>query len=302
MVSAIIPTYNRRELVLRAIRSALAQTRAVEEIIVVDDGSTDGTGEALAAEFGDRIVYVRQANAGVSAARNRGMAMARGRFFALLDSDDEWMPEKTARQLEFLETHADFGMVLCDVERVDREGRPIDRFRRREVIPEDGWVLDKVLQDPALAPVSAMFRREVVADIGGFDEALATAEDLDFHLRVASKWPIGVVDEVLARAIRGHDGLSSLARTYDDYTRVIERAVATAENQVPLADRQRALAAAYLRNARGAVFDNRFRDAWRWTRKAKRTSSDARIARDARSTRMLALKRMLLNLLGRGHR
>ena len=75
----------------------------------------------------------------------------------------------------------------------------------------------------------------------------------------------GVVDEVLARAIRGHDWLSSLARTYDDYTRVIERAVATAENQVPLADRQRALAAAYLRNARGAVFDNRFRDAWRCT-------------------------------------
>ena len=299
MVSAIIPTYNRRQLVLRAIHSALAQTQTVEEIIVIDDGSTDGTGEALAAEFGDRIVYARQANAGVSAARNRGMAMARGRYFALLDSDDEWLPDKTARQLEWLEAHPDFGMVLCDVERIDADRRPIDVFRRRDVIPEDGWVLGRVLQDPALAPVSAMFRREVFADIGGFDESLATAEDLDFHLRVASRWQVGVVEEVLARAIRGHDGLSALERTYDDYTLVIERAVAGAGDGIPAADRQRALAAAYLRNARGAIFANRFGDAWRWTRKATRTSADAGIRNDARGTRLLALKRLAVNLLRR---
>mgnify|MGYP000161386407 CR=1 FL=1 len=298
-VSAIIPTYNRRELVIRAVRSALAQTRTVEEIIVVDDGSTDGTGEALEAEFGDRIVYVRQANAGVSAARNRGMAMSRGRHIALLDSDDEWLPEKTARQLVWLEAHADFGMVLCDVERIDSERRPIDRFRRRDVIREDGWVLSMVLQDPALAPVSAMFRREVFNDVGGFDESLATAEDLDFHLRVASRWRIGVIEEVLARAIRGHDGLSSLSRTYDDYTLVIERAVAAAGDRVAHADAQRALAAAYLRNARGAVFENRFGDAWRWTRKARRTSSEAAIKREARATSVLALKRFALNLTRR---
>lgn len=284
---------------MRAIHSALAQTRPVEEIIVIDDGSTDGTGEALSAEFGDRIVYVRQANAGVSAARNRGMAMARGRYFALLDSDDEWLPEKTARQVAWLEAHADFGMVLCDVERIDAARQPIDVFRRRDVIDRDGWVLGKVLQDPALAPVSAMFRREVFADVGGFDEALATAEDLDFHLRVASRWQIGVVEEVLARAIRGNDGLSALSRTYADYTLVIERAVAAAGDRVPAADRQRALASAYLRNARGAVFENRHRDAWQWTRKATRTSSEPSIRRNARSMRVLALKRIALNLLRR---
>jgi hypothetical protein len=245
VVSAIIPTYNRRELVMRAIRSALAQTRAVEEDLVVDDGSTDGTGEALAAEFGRPHRLRSPSQCGrLGGAQPRHGDGART-IFCLLDSDDEWMPEKTARQLEFLETHADFGMVLCDVERVDREGRPIDRFRRREVIPKmagAGWTrFCRIRHWPRYRPC---FVAEVVADIGGFDETLATAEDLDFHLRVASKWPIGVVDEVLARAIRGHDGLSSLARTYDDYTRVIERAVATAENQVPLADRQRALAAA----------------------------------------------------------
>lgn len=295
-VSAIIPTYNRRELVARAIRSALAQTREVGEIIVIDDGSTDGTGETLAAEFGDRIISVRQANAGVSAARNRGMAMARGRYIALLDSDDEWMPEKTARQVDWLDAHPDFGMVLCDVERVDIEGRQIDRFRRRDVIREDGWVLPMVLQDPALAPVSAMFRKEVYSDIGGFDETLATAEDLDFHLRIASRWKIGVVEEALARAIRGHDGLSSLSRTYDDYTRVIERNVAEAGDKVSALDKSRALAAVYLRNARGAIFDNRFRKAWAWAQKAKRASSDPYIRREVRATVLLGFKRMALNL------
>ena len=87
--SVIIPTWNRRDMVARAIDSVLAQTRPVEEIIVVDDGSSDGTGEYLVQRYGERITCVRQDNAGVSAARNRGLAMARGRYLALLDSDDE---------------------------------------------------------------------------------------------------------------------------------------------------------------------------------------------------------------------
>lgn len=298
-VSAIIPTWNRRELVLHALRGVLAQTRPVEEIIVVDDGSTDGTGEALQAEFGDRIVYVRQANAGVSAARNRGMAMARGRYIALLDSDDEWLPEKTARQVEWLDAHPDFGMVLCDVERIDAARQHIDFLGRRAILPEDGWVLPWVLANPALAPVSAMFRREVVADIGGFDESLRTAEDLDFHLRIARRWQIGVIDEPLARAIRGHDGLSALSQTYDDYTRVIERAAAAAVDVVTQPDRERALAAAYLRNARGMLFENRWRDAWQWGRKAWRTSTHPTIRKDARAIAVLAMRRVASGLLGR---
>lgn len=299
-VSVIIPTWNRRELLLHAVRSVLAQTRAVEEIIVVDDGSTDGSGEALQAEFGDRVLCIRQANAGVSVARNRGLAIARGRYLALLDSDDEWLPEKTARQVEWLEAHADFGMVLCDVERIDAERRRIDFLGRRAILPEDGWVLPWVLANPALAPVSAMFRREVYEDVGGFDESLRTAEDLDFHLRVARRWQIGVVDAPLARAIRGHDGLSALAQTYDDYTRVMERAAADAIDVVPLADRQRALAVTYLRNARGMVFARRWREAWTWGRKAWRTSTHPVVRADARAVAALAVRRAGARLLGKG--
>ena len=299
VVSAIIPTWNRRELLLHAIGSALAQTHPVDEIIVVDDGSTDGTADALREAFGDRIVYVRQANAGVSAARNRGMALARGRYFALLDSDDEWMPEKTARQVEWLDAHPDFGMVLCDVERIDIDRRPIDLLGRRAIIPEDGWVLPSVLANPTLVPVSAMFRREVYEDVGGFDESLRTAEDLDFHLRIARHWQIGVIDEPLARAIRGHDGLSALSQTYDDYTEVIERAVADAIDVVPADERARALAAAYLRNARGMLFADRWRDAWHWGRKAWRTSSHPAVRGDAREVASLAMRRAAAQLLGR---
>jgi glycosyltransferase involved in cell wall biosynthesis len=298
-VSVIIPTWNRRDLIVRAIDSVLAQTRPVAEVIVVDDGSTDGTGEILAQRYDDRIIYVHQVNAGVSAARNRGLALARGRYLALLDSDDAWLPEKTARQIALLEADPSLGMVLCDVRREDRDGRLIDLFERRRQIPTDGPALRWVLQDPALAPVSALFRREVYETVGGFDESLRTAEDLDFHLRVAARWPIGVVPEALARAMRDHDGLSALASTYDNYVRVIERAAAAAVGQVPEPERRRALARAYLKNAEGLIWTARYRDAWTLARRAWTTSADSDLRRRALFLLPAAARRWLSGLLRR---
>lgn len=299
-VSAIIPTYNRRELVQRAVDSVLAQTSPVGEIIVIDDGSTDGTGEALHARYGDRIRYQWQANAGVSVARNAGMAIARGRYFALLDSDDLWRTEKTARQMAWLDAHPDFGMVLCDVVRVDADCKPYDVFHRREVLHEDGWVLHRLLLNPSLVPASTMFRREVFETCGGFDPALRTAEDLDFHLRVARQWQIGVIEEELVEAMRGHqDGLSGEATTYDDYVTVVERAVANAEGIVEASIRHEALALTYLRNARGMLMRRRWRDASRlWI-------ASWRLAPNAATRKMLlallpfAAKRALNTALGR---
>ncbi len=294
----IIPTYNRRELVQRALRSVLAQTRRVDEVIVVDDGSTDGTGEALAAAFGDRIVYLRQSNAGVSAARNRGLALARGRYLALLDSDDDWLPEKTRLQCEFLDANLDFGMVLCDVERVDAAGRVIDVLSRRAALPVDGFILGHVLRDPALVPASVLMRRTVYERIGGFDESLATGEDLDFHLRVAREFPIGVIAQPLVRALRCHDGLSSLARTYDDYLGVMRRAVADATPLVDADERNSALAIAYRRTARGMLFQRRWAQAWRLARDAWRLDPARR--GEVLALLPMALKRMIGGILGRG--
>jgi glycosyltransferase involved in cell wall biosynthesis len=296
-VSAIIPTWNRRELVQRAVRSVLAQTEPVDEIIVVDDGSTDGTGEALAAAFGDRITYVRQANAGVSAARNRGLALARGRLLALLDSDDEWLPEKTRLQREFLDAHPGFGLVLCDVQRVGLDGTPQDVLRRRDQLPEDGRILRHVLREPALVPASAMVTREAYAAIGGFDEALATGEDLDWHLRIAARFPIGVVQQPLVRAVRGHDGLSALARTWDDYRRVMERSIEAARTTLDARSCDEALALASLRLARGMIFSSRWGEAVAMARRAWRL--DPALRGQVAGLAPLAARRIAARLRGK---
>lgn len=293
----IIPTYNRRDLLPRALDSVLAQTVPVDEIIVIDDGSTDGTDDMLRARYGDRVRYVWQPNAGVSAARNHGLRLAQGRYLALLDSDDLWLPSKTELQVAFLDAHPDFGMVVCDVERVDSEYRHIDVFRRRDTLREDGWVLRWVLHNPALAPASVLMRREVVDQLGGFNEGLRTAEDLEFHLRVARHWKIGVVEQALVRAMRGHDGLSAADSTYDDYVRVVEAAVAGARGSVDDRELDEALAGTYARNARGMLIRGRWKQGATLARRAWRLTRDAELRGQIKALVPFGIKRLLRGLV-----
>jgi glycosyltransferase involved in cell wall biosynthesis len=253
----------------------------------------------LRSRFGSRLTCLRQDNAGVSAARNRGLAVAQGEYLSLLDSDDEWLPDKTLRQAQWLDAHPAYGMVLCDVMRVTREGQLIDVFRRREFIPEDGQALRWVLRNPALAPLSAMFRREVIDTVGGFDPGLRTAEDIEFHLRVARQWPIGVVSESLARAMRGHDGLSSFQGTYDDDQHVMDRFVAQCRGEVPDVDLDAGLARACVRNARGLIFCDRWAEALRLTLRALGHAPDWPLRREALQLLPLALRRTLAKARGK---
>ncbi|RZA29124.1 MAG: glycosyltransferase, partial [Lysobacteraceae bacterium] len=294
----IIPTFNRCALLPRALDSVLSQSRRVGEIVVVDDGSTDDTRLMLEQRYAGRVRYIRQDNAGVSAARNRGMTVASGRYLALLDSDDQWLPDKNARQVEWMEANPGFGMVLCDVFRVDPDYLPIDVLHRRKVISEDGWVLRHVLQDPAFAPSSALFKKDVFDAIGGFDESLRTAEDLDFLLRTARHWQVGVVEEPLVKAMHGHDGLSSEACTYDDYLQVIDRALDLARGQVEDADLRRARGANYARIAKGMFLSRRWQRGAQLTAEAVRLAPDQAARMDALKLLPFAARRALRGLFG----
>ncbi len=257
LVSTVIPTFNRRELVVRAIDSALAQTWPAQELIVVDDGSTDGTAQMLRERYGERLRCVSQSNGGVSKARNRGMGLATGAYIALLDSDDTWDRTKLEKQVAWLEARPDYGLVLNDVQRVDRHHAPMDVFHRRAVIASDGDALEALLRNPAFVPASALFRRSVLERVGGFDETLRTAEDLEFHLRIAAEFKIGVIEELLTYAMRGHDGLSSADHTDSDYVGVMERFLISHRERISPEARRSALFVTYERNARSAMSSGR---------------------------------------------
>lgn len=299
LVSTIIPTYNRAHEVTLAIDSALAQTYPAQEIVVVDDGSTDGTDEVLRARYGSKVRILCKPNGGVSSARNYGMKHARGERLAFLDSDDEWHPEHLAAQVAFLAAHPTYGMVLTDVQRMDADRADTDYLRRRDMIPVDGDVLSFVVRNPTLAPASAMITRAVFETVGGFDTDLRTAEDLDFHMRIAARFPIGVIERPLTRCMRGHEGLSALdAQTEDDYIRVVERFVASHAADLDERDRKAALFNAYTRNARGYLWAGDFRNLARLSAKSVGCITEPAQARQLAELGVLVMR----NLASRARR
>ncbi len=238
LVSVVIPTYNRASLVTKAVGSALAQTYASIEVVVVDDGSTDDTRERLARDFaGDgRVRYLHKQNGGPAGARNAGFAEARGAYVALLDSDDSWHPWKLAAQVRCMERHPDLGMTWTDMEMIDPSGRVVDPahlrtmysayrlfsteqiFPRsvalRDVVPElaavgdarlrMGEIFSKMILGSLVHTSTVLLRRERLARVGGFDESLRrTGEDYDFHLRTCREGPVGLLDVATIRYQQG---------------------------------------------------------------------------------------------------
>ena len=167
-VSVVIPTRDRRELVVEAARSVLAQRGCRPEIIVVDDGSRDGSDAALQG-LGDRLRYVRQEPRGVSAARNRGAGMACGTWLAFLDSDDLWQPDKLARQLELHRSRPDLAVSQTG-EIWIRNGRRVNACLHHA--KPQGDVFLPSLERCLISPSAVLIRRDVFLELGGFDESL----------------------------------------------------------------------------------------------------------------------------------
>jgi glycosyltransferase involved in cell wall biosynthesis len=181
LVSVILPTYNRRQFIGESIESVLNQSYRNIELIVVDDGSTDGTDELVHA-ISPRIRYFRQANAGVAAARNRGLAAAQGELMAFQDSDDLWHPEKLSLQVALLQHNPCAGMTYTSHRIIDCNGRVIGgRWKQLH----SGRVTEELFKSMFIIMPSTLVRRSVVDRVGQFNTSLCTNSDYEFWLRAS---------------------------------------------------------------------------------------------------------------------
>ncbi len=200
-VSVVVPTYNRADVLGRALDSVFSQARQPDQVIVVDDGSTDGTSEVIKRDY-PLVTCVRQANAGVSAARNRGIAEASSEWIAFLDSDDEWKPGKIQRQLDALRQNPSFH--ICHTNEIwIRNGKRVNEGKRHA--KSGGWIFQRCLPLCVMSPSSVIVRRGLLEELGGFDESLPVCEDYDMWLRICSRHPVLFLEEPLVVKHGGHD-------------------------------------------------------------------------------------------------
>ncbi|MCX7089796.1 MAG: glycosyltransferase family A protein [Methylococcales bacterium] len=231
-ISVIIPTYNRCELLQRALQSVLAQTTPALDIIVVDDGSEDTTAQMLAEQF-PQVAYYYQENAGVSAARNLGIQHAKGDWIALLDSDDVWHPQKLNLQKAALTAASDYRISHTD-EIWIRNGVQVNPAQK--YAKQGGWMFQHCLPVCALSPSTVLIHRDVFSDVGLFDTRLPACEDYDLWLRISARYPVLLLNQALSTKYGGHaDQLSHHYPGLDQYrvqalSNIIDSTSLSAEN------------------------------------------------------------------------
>jgi glycosyltransferase involved in cell wall biosynthesis len=213
LVSVIIPTYNRGWIVKEAIDSVLEQDFSDYELIVVDDGSDDNTPTILKA-YGKKIIVLHQANKGVSAARNRGIAAASGRLIAFLDSDDLWLPRKLSAQVKFFKDHPD-AVINQTQERWIRSGVPLNPKKRHHKF--SGMIFERSLALCLVSPSAVMIKKSLFGTVGIFDEHLPACEDYDLWLRISCCYPVHLIETALIIKRGGHDDQLSKAAGLDKY-------------------------------------------------------------------------------------
>lgn len=235
-VSVVVPTFNRRDSVGRALRSVLAQTALPGQVLLVDDGSEDQTREYVSRELPE-VEVVRQEHSGVSRARNLGIAEARGAWLAFLDSDDEWMPNKLGRQLDALRLQPEY--LICHTDEIwIRNGRRVNP--RAKHAKRGGWIFRECLPLCIVSPSSVLVHRDVLGDVGLFDESLPACEDYDLWLRICARYPVLLLDEPLIIKYGGHE--DQLSRRYWGMDRFRIRALEKVLEEVELPDADRSAA------------------------------------------------------------
>ena len=213
-VSVIIPTFNRLSLISRAIDSVLKQTLKPFEIIVVDDGSSDNTSTFIKNNY-KSVKLIKQKNLGVSKARNVGIKNSSGDWIALLDSDDEWKKNKLEVQIKSLSEH-DYYSVCHTNEIWIRNGTRVNQKKRHQKY--GGYIFDKCLDICRISPSSIIFQKNIINEVGWFDENLSICEDYDLWLRITANFKILFIDKPLVIKYGGHsDQLSKSVNGIEAY-------------------------------------------------------------------------------------
>jgi len=218
LVSVIIPTYNSAKYIEEALESVFKQTLQDFEIIVVDDGSTDGTGEILK-DYSDRIKYIFQKNSGPASARNKGIKIARGEYIAFLDADDLWMPTKLEKQVAMFDKNKNLGMVTTGACSFDEKGvRGFSTYKRKKLMRGD--VARNIFLHSDVGTPTVMARKEVFEKVGLFEERtrqgekvlLSHGSDDNMWIRIAAYFDVELIDEALAK-IRVHPSMMTLQKS-----------------------------------------------------------------------------------------
>jgi glycosyltransferase involved in cell wall biosynthesis len=217
LVSIIIPTFNRSQLLVRAITSVINQKYTNWELIIVDDGSTDETKEVVE-KFQEvtKISYFKIENSGVSAARNHGIKLALGEWVAFLDSDDEWLPNKLSLQVE--EVLKNNFRLIHGNEIWIRNGKRVNQKKIHE--KSGGEIFKQCLHLCLISPSAVIIKKELLEEHNGFNEELIVCEDYDLWLKITSKEEVGFINTPIINKYGGHEGQLSHQYFAMDYWRV----------------------------------------------------------------------------------
>lgn len=205
-VSAVIPTRNRSAQLKDAIDSVLRQSLPVREVIVVDDGSTDETGQILAS-YGDRIRAISQPQGGASAARNRGFREARGEWIAFLDDDDVWLETKNAKQMALAQNNPSLGLIYCGDIVMDERLRKVLK-ERPAIAANRGDVFERLVASNFIFTSGVIAKREAINQAGHMDVQLRWAHDWDLWLKIVARYTVDVIPEPLVLYRLAADGLT----------------------------------------------------------------------------------------------
>jgi len=217
-ITVIIPTHNREKLLGQTIESVLNQTVKADEIIIIDDGSTDNTKEIINNYNNETIKYIFQENKGVSNARNHGISLASNEWLCFLDSDDIWEENKLEKQIEFHKQNTQ--ILFSHTDELWLFNDKIIKQKKHQLKPS-GFCFEENIPNTLIGASTMMIHKKVLDEVGYFDEELVACEDYDLWLRILAKYELGLINEKLIKKIAGHENQLSFSTKLMDKYRIL---------------------------------------------------------------------------------